>query len=319
MPLLNSELFVDAMVNRGWRPPNHIAGGMALANAVFQAKPDRDSALIVLETLGEAIIAGAQMHKAMRPWEITPLAFQHLDPNQTWWGFEFETGWRTREARRQALEHVWNTYDGCMFDGEGEGDWQVEITFIPDNLAAYQNGTAAATKFVQWMDANNPLVYRGHDNDVGCHWNVSTPHFRNGDVDKADQLARFLNRTIRNAMSRNGDREELFGRETIYAGFFVQQSGGNNVWLEFKGFRTAYTTVQWDKYVATCTALQMFIDYFFDNYDRCAWTSQAGINLYDVAFNGAELKVRGDNQRPDIDAAPLFSRQYGGENAGCNF
>lgn len=318
MPLLNKELFVDAMLNRQYHP-YMISYEVRNADAQFRVKPDRESALKVLDTIGESILAGHQMHKGMRPWDVHPDVFKHLDPKQAWWGFEFETGWRGQEQRRQALEHVWNNFDGCMFDGEGEGDWAVEITFTPDNASSYADDTAAATRFVQWMDANQPLIYAGNANDVGCHWNVSTPHFRNGDRTAADLLARFLNRTIRNTMAVNGQRKRLFGRESLYAGFLPNSSGDHNqnVWLECKGFRTAYTLEKWNDYLKTCAALQKFIDYFFANLVEAM--NSSGTNLYDVAFNGAEVQVAKEQLPPAHNAARLFSRPYGGADAGCHF
>lgn len=321
MPIINENLFVEAMLERRYRLPVWFGDECAAAQVQLAIKRDRASALEVLRTIREAVIRGVQMGKSMRPWDVNPKIFDTLDKNQPWWGFEFETGWRTREAMRTALTYVWDNYDGCMFDGEGEGAFPVEITFIPANLQDYKDGTASATKFMQWVNDNQQLVYAGGANDVGCHWNVSTPKFRR-DIERAKALCRFLNRTLANTRGVNGQRLKMFGRETIYAGFFVNYSGAvdlegraDNVWLEMKGFRTAYNINDWNNYLSTCTALQKLIDYFFDNTNECV--TKSCVNLYDIAFNGAEVKIGpNDSVRPAVGALPLYSRPYG-PNAGC--
>lgn len=320
MPLLREDLFVEAMMNRRFHVPAYFSPSVAAAQQQFNEMADRKSALLVLSTLRESIINGAQMHKMLRPWDLNPKIFDDLDKAQPWWGFEFETGWQSREAMKEALTHVWDNYEGCMFDGEGEGRYPVEITFIPAALSDYKNGTASACKFMQWVSDNRHLVYAGGANDVGCHWNVSTPEFRHSRAN-ADGLCRFLNRTLANTRGVNGQRLRMFGRETIYAGFFVNHSADGqllnpveNVWLEMKGFRTAYSIEQWNNYMNTCTALQKVINYYFANRGECQ--GKACDNLYDVAFNGADVKISALNVRPAAGAAPLYSRGIG-VNAGC--
>jgi hypothetical protein len=195
----------------------------------------------------------------------------------------------------------------------------VEITFIPSNQSDFTNKTAAAYKFTQWMSENRKLTYNGGNNNIGCHWNVSSPGIR-ANLRDAEKVCHFLNRSLLNLTAVNGQRAHLFGRESLYGGFYLQHSNnGANIWLEMKGFRTTYDIQQFDNYMAACTAMQKAIDYFFAHKDACINQRLACTNLYDVAFNGAEVQVAAGRLPVAVGAKQLFTRGYGGDHAGCNF
>lgn len=319
MPLLAPNDFADAIVASPallqqltyWRGE---AGRRAMALGGPGRKVDRESALALLGEMREAIIGGYQQGKRCRPWSFSDRVFTRLDRSKPWWGFEFETGWASSAAYKEAVAHVWDNYDGCMFDGEGEGGYAVEITFCPSEMHTYLDGTAPAFKFIEWVDQNPHLSFNGGENNVGTHVNMSDPHFseRPG---SARELQKFLNRTLLFTRAVNGQRAEMFGRETIYAGFFHNDSNnGANEWLEFKGFRTTYSLDVFKRYIKTCEALQKVIDKFYTLDGSAA--SKGVANLYDVAFNGAEPAIEHIDSIVAADgAAPMSSRMGGSSYA----
>lgn len=306
MPLVNPDQFVDTLLNNtrdqnnnllasitqftGTRNPNDYWGRVeSKGTKKFKAKPDRESALEVLNELGTYIKAGGQLGKALRPWDIIPNVFSGLDRTQPWWGWEFETGWKSSAARQKALEHAWDNYDGVMFDGEGEGNWQVEITFTPAEAYRHFDGSAPAYQFLDWVSKNPKLIYNGGGQNVGTHLNMSHPDIKGRDDNT--YVARFLNRTLRATRKRAGDRTQLFGRELVYGGFYEQQAPSGH-WVEFKGFRTAYTIEQFQVFCQTAAGLQTAMDYALSLGARDRELAQAGglcmTNLYEVVFENAQ-------------------------------
>lgn len=320
MALVSNDAFTAAYM----RDPQHLYGSMprrardAARHIVYNDRGDLRvdvaSANALYTALSEYILAGGQLAKTLRPWDINPRLFEGMDRTQPWWGWEFETGWRTNADRLAAVRHVWDNYDGCMFDAEGEGDYQVEITFIPATMQEHLNGTASANLFVQWMNDNPNRILRTGNNNVGTHLNMSHPLLNRNN---AKGLAAFLNRTLQWSRHTNGQRQQMFGRESIYAGFFHNISnGGANNWLEFKGFRTAYDAEGFQNYIKVASAFQKIINtYLESNAERHAFIARnkLGIrNLYDVVYNGARPLAK-NVERLELprDAAPLGTRSMG--------
>lgn len=313
MPLIPEKLFNEEWVaNANFR--NQMSRWTGLYNYYdpdhVPPKADLASAKKALAKLRSVLVVNQrQMHKALRPWDLTPRAMEHLDRAEPWWGFEFETGWVSAAARGEALAFTFDKLDGAMYDGEGEGGYPVEITFLPEERSKYLNGTSTAHKFIQWMNDNPKLVqFTGHNN-VGTHLNMSHPGIT--DYGTVVELTKFLNRTLMYTVKVNGQRKEMFGRESIYAGFFAQDAGGN-VWTEFKGFRTAYTMAEFERYIKTSEALQKCVEVFV-NAPSGSLSSKAVDNLYDVAFNGAEPNVvRHTTIVPPAGAERLCTRGHFG-------
>lgn len=251
-----------------------------------------------------------QQHKGGRPWEIDYELYARMDRREPWWGFEFELGYKSAAAYAEAVGYAYDEFTGAMFDGEGEGDYPVEITFPPEEVSKFADGTSQAHRFMLWTAQNaQRLCRRTGNNNVGTHLNMSDPRLNARTV---RQVANFLNNTLRFTSRRNGERREMFGRESIYAGFFLQNVGQNH-WMEFKGFRTTYDAAEWQRYLKVCAALQKCIDFFFA---QAKVNVNAGINnLYDVAFNDAEPAMSLVRDfRPPADAAPLTTRHFGDRN-----
>ena len=321
MPLINREVFVDNFTKPEVlaRFPYHISGFAYEANVseklhLLRAKPDRRSALALLDAMGACIKRGMQQHKSGRPWDLLPNLFDSLNRHEPWWGWEFETGWASREQQLKAVGYVWDNFDGCMFDGEGEGLHQVEITFTPQEMSKYLDGTATACKFMKWVSDNKHMIYQGNHNDVGTHLNISHPRLS---LANAESAARFLNRTLWFTQKRNGDRIALFGRESVYAGFHANSSNnGNNVWLEFKGFRTTYDYDRFMSFIATANGLQKALDIFLSKDGKFGPIAKPCMsNLFEVVKENAEPVVESlNNLKIPAGAKQMYTRRCGGAN-----
>lgn len=314
MPLINQEIFVkECLARKG--ALREVAGycGPAIYEKYGGYVPppvDRESALEVFAALRESLVGrGQQLGKNLRPWDFSKDCLAHLNRAEPWWGWEFETGWKDKAARQKALEFTWDNFDGVMYDSEGEGAVQVEITFIPAERSKYLDGSADACKFMDWIDANQNLVVNTGNVKVGTHLNMSDPRTKN--AAQQHTLSKFMNRTLMWTQAVNGQRLEMFGRESIYAGFFTQVAGGN-VWMECKGFRTTYSREQFQKYVLVADALQKCVDKFY-NSTADEQKFLAVCNLYDVAFNGAEPQLKPLKELVKPVGAAALSTRFGGD------
>lgn len=289
----------------GYEPPRNVAQVMIAAAENI----DLDHIRSLLAAIRyELAVNRRQQGKGNRPWDVDPEMYTRLDRKQPWWGWEFELGYKSAKAYEEGVGYAYDNFIGATFDSEGEGNYPVEITFPPQEMSKYLDGTADAARFITW-NAENAKRLANHTgaNNIGTHLNMSDPRFTSLDV--TSRVVNFLNRTLQHTRRTNGQRLEMFGRESIYAGFFVQQSG-KNYWTEFKGFRSTYDVGEWQRYVQTAAALQKCIDYYFAN--TKGLTAKHGIsNLYDVAFNGAEPELSTFDERVIAPGAAALSTRMG--------
>lgn len=218
---------------------------------------DRAAALQLLDQLKHVVGASGRLgSKALRPHNYDD--FSYLDRTQPWWGFEFETGWRTTEDRRDAIHAAWDIgVNGVTFDGEGEGTYRTEITFAPATMSEVLDGSAPAAQFMQYMNDHPNQVNNTGDTYIGTHVNISFPNFTN------DRVVNILNNSIHRLpllMEEDGRsvnvRKKLFGRGDIYGGFFLRSApSSGNRWIEGKVFRTTYNMEQFRQYCRTAEAL----------------------------------------------------------------
>lgn len=212
---------------------------------------NRESALALYEQLkARTVRVGFFGGKNMRPWQIDDQLFDSLDNTQPWWGFEFECGFRTSEQRSEVINHVWDTWDGVTFDGEGEGNYMSEITFVPSELSTYNDGTAPALQFMQYI-SNNRFGQRSNIPHVGTHLNFSLPEFRDPARPRpTNRVVRALNTTLAmipvTDQSGTNLRNRLFGRANLYGGFYDHSN-----YIEGKLFRTTYEIDQFRNYLNT--------------------------------------------------------------------
>lgn len=306
MALIDKEIFVklalapapQAIPNEPmWRQPMsllHQVRNATYNRAGNRPVVDRASALQVLDEirayLGDnGYLAG----KYLRPWDVDKDLYGRLDRREPWWGFEFETGWTNVDTRKAAIYHTWDTWDNVVFDSEGEGS-AVEITFAPEEMSKYLDGTAQAYKFAEFL-TGNPNTHRGAHDSVGTHINISDPNLTNENV---AEVAYKLNRTVAHLPLRNGDvdvRKLFFGRSSLYGGFFV--GDGNATWIEGKLFRTTYNMDEFKRYITTCEALtKCMAALIADNRPNCFVS-----NLYEMVTDGADPVIMDDVNRGPLD------------------
>ena len=364
MPIINTERFVDALVKspslvlestvgwdgnpvmypkRTWRSPLSLreriiralgkAGAVVegdRSHAIYTQKFDRESALQVYEDIKEHIKARGMLEaKELRPWQIDPEVYGSLDPNVPWLGFEFETGWKDTKARADAIEHCWNTWDNVVFDSEGEGGAPVEITFAPAELSKYEDGTADAYQFVEFLNGNKNTS-KGTNMMVGTHVNISLPFMRGFSVGggrdyiKMGKLGVMMGRTIgtlgpQNSVEGNENRRKYFGRERLYAGAYP---GDGMTWMEFKVFRTTYDLEQFKTYLATSKALVRCLQALYDNSDnftKKGWSQYYVSNFKEMIDDeSVEPVLEKEEDRFSVDfngrPVPTFLNYYDDED-----
>lgn len=267
MGIINQEVFVEQYVrNDSLRRMCSGAIGASEPESVdltnrdrrpwWNAPLNRESALECFAAIRDYVRArGYYSGKALRPWEIDPGLYSRLDRSEPWWGFEFETGYRSPQARGAVVTHVWDTWDNMCFDAEGEGSAAVEITFAPQERSKFSDGTASALQFMQFLGSSAHLTERGGSNSVGTHLNVSVPGMDSTNVSvMCDAMNMTLGALPVELDGMGNLRLHLFGRASLYGGFFSQNQG-NSAWLEGKLFRTTYDMPTFNRYIQSCDAL----------------------------------------------------------------
>ena len=220
---------------------------------------NREEARALYDTLKNYVLSNGRFtHKSLRPYLWMDVNELGLDPDAPWWGFEFETGYISREARSTVLAYCWDNFDNVTFDGEGEGHFPSEVTFAPENMSSFIEGTAPGYQFTQFLSDHNPLTNRTQYTCIGTHINISIPEMRKvqwtTDFDKKLwYVVSTLNRTL-GTISRESN-EYYFGRDVLYGGFGSNSDEANNTWLEGKLFRTTYDIEVFKRYVRVCQAL----------------------------------------------------------------
>jgi hypothetical protein len=248
-----------------------------------------EAALRILEQIRENTVRRGYLgSKGLRPWVYNIGSMRALDQGQTWWGFEFETGYDTEEDRSRAVAYAWDNYDNVVFDAEGEG-YESEITFAPAARSSFEDGTAPAYQFMQYLGQMSGTYYTG-ETDVGTHWNFSHPCFRGSD-DAARNNVEFVARVLNSTLGKASGPElwqEFFGRSYLYGGFFVRSG-----YIEGKLFRTTYDFSQFQRYLKVvkamdkiaCMAVELRPNFSVTNAD---WTTMTCLNFEAVVKDGAE-------------------------------
>lgn len=251
MGMINQEKFVELCLRPDatlWEELFNMTGGhWAYGGVGAVQRPmmvNREAALAAYEQAKEYLLAkGYFAGKLGRPWDLVdPTA--SLDRSQAWWGFEFETGYVSKEALQEALSYTWDNFDNVAYDSEGEGEYYSEITFGPAERSKFLDGTADAFRFMEFLDKFSGTNDTG-ETMVGTHLNISSPLLDT--PVKVSRAALLINDTLHKLPPI---RSELFGRSNLYAGAF---SHGN--YVECKLFRTTYNLFTFKKYLRVADAL----------------------------------------------------------------
>lgn len=200
----------------------------------------------VVEVMHERIADGQFLNwKALRPWVVCDVT-AGLPQDQPWIGWEIETGWNSREERKRVIDLFNVRYDYNCTDAEGYGDHHVELTFSPQTPDYYskRDNPLHPLLFV----ANHKARANEHSarSMVGTHVNFSTPAFRAAHYRVQNEVEGAINNSLANL--NYAEKEELFGRGSLYAGCFLrgdnyEESVEGVRWLEGKLFNSTY---DWD-------------------------------------------------------------------------
>lgn len=270
-------------------------------NPPWADKNDEASLVQAYEAVRDYIVQNGYLrNKLLRPWLIDKDYTAHLDRSQTWWGFEFETGWASQKARATANRFVWDNFDGVAFDSEGEGNYTVEITFGPEERSKFHDGTAQAYRFYEFLDQNQELVYNSGEDMIGTHINLSHPLLnQKNHARMVNALTRTVGSLPVEMVGHGNCRYRLFGRTRLYGGFFAQDQGGKQ-WIEGKLFRTTYNLKGFQNYINTAEALSKCVDAIFAAMEDGSELAEAQRlvgalpyvdNLWEVALEGADPHV----------------------------
>lgn len=298
MGILTQEKFVEAITSSDEKVKSAVFAEYHSAARVFRnyfnyttnkyefPEVDVEAARTMYNDIREQVLlSGNTGGKVFRPYLWTPVTEMGLDPNQPWWGFEFETGYASPTAMSKALGYCWDNFDNVTFDAEGEGNYFSEVTFAPDNMEAYLNKEASAYRYIKYLSDNSELAYNSGYKDVGTHINISIPSMRNPNPPTSSELyspsgeVYGLLSAIHQALNLSlqaitmQQEQELFGRAPVYGGFYLNGDGKGNYWFEGKVFRTTYKIEEFDKYVTVAEgitkcilALEAEPQYFVKNF-----------------------------------------------------
>ena len=262
-----------------WRPP---VGRYDYGTWNFDSV-DVPAAFAMYEQLKERVLStGCFGAKVFRPYDHTNVTEMGLDPSQPWIGFEFETGYASKDAMRKCLGYCWDSFDNVTFDSEGEGQHFSEVTFAPANLSSFADQSAPAAQYMKFLSDNREMTYNSGESAIGTHVNISLPVMRGRTQQTAQMLYNIipaLNRSL-GTLSAD-DNLGFFGRERLYAGFFLNSDNHNNSWFEGKLFRTTYDYTQYRKYIRVSRGLIKAIEALVEANGTGFYIS----NLFDLLSN----------------------------------
>lgn len=244
---------------------------------------DVPAAFAMYEQLKERVLnTGYFGAKLFRPYDHTNVTDMGLDPSQPWIGFEFETGYASKDAMRKCLGYCWDSFDNVTFDGEGEGEYFSEVTFAPANLSSFVDQSAPAAQYMKFLSDNREMTYNSGESAIGTHVNISLPVMRGCTQQMAQTLYNItpaLNRSL-GTLSAD-DNLGFFGRERLYAGFFLNSDNHNNSWFEGKLFRTTYEYDVYQNYIRVSRGLVKAIEALVETNGTGYYIS----NLFDLLSN----------------------------------
>jgi hypothetical protein len=181
--------------------------------------------------------------KGVRPWQLVNMTAK-LDPNQPWFGIEYETGYASKKAYQKVINYLWKNHPLTAIDHEGCGNYPCEITFGPVNMETFMANNYAMDRLINYANMNGAPKSGNNGNNVGTHINVSTPAYRTMKPDKQARVVQVLNSSVR--MLKPAQLRELFGR--VPYGYFSQHNENGQSWIEGKLFNSIGTVTEWRAY-----------------------------------------------------------------------
>lgn len=218
-----------------------------------------DEVQILIDEFDARLIGGSfASWKSLRPWDVVDIT-STLDPNALWIGWECETSWRDQVDRSTVTKQFLSQYNHVCLDDEG-GYTGAEFTWSPEPQEEHP------LHFIARMGTeHNAEEHDPNDHECGTHMNVSSPAFRALVAAKGrnsvhvSAVAAAMNSML---YALDGyQREELFGREYLYGGFFRRgDAEGKNLWFEGKLFNTTYSKTIADGYIRVADRVGKALD-----------------------------------------------------------
>lgn len=194
-----------------------------------------------------------------RPWNFVPI-HSHLDPEQVWMGFEFETGFvGGEEVHLRVMDYLWNSFNHVAVDAEGIGSHPCEITMPPQNLSDYENGQGYIQRLLAWLDEQG-IRQQGTSVWVGTHVNISTPAVRQAGEAVFGEALNYLNNRL-DRLSHD-HKCALFGRNPYGYGYY--RTSGNQKWAEFKLFLSTDDREKVEGYIRVSKQLAKALDFLLE-------------------------------------------------------
>lgn len=199
--------------------------------------------------------------KQNRPWCIVDFT-KKLDANDTWIGFEFETGFDSKEDYHAFIHWLW-AQKYVAIDREGTGDYPVEVAFPPQTLTDIkENGhlLAHCLEFIsekQLTPALNPTTFTCRD--VGIHAGISTAKWRAADYNAKSKSSRKLAAMLYQLSAKQMD--ELYGRHELH----WETAHNRNTYVELKMFRAIPKLERVNGYIDVTIRCTKLLDWCLDN------------------------------------------------------
>lgn len=227
--------------------------------------------------------------KLNRPWDIVNLTSK-LDPKQPWLGFEFEMGFDRKADYDKLIHYIWTDTTHVAVDREGYGAYCPEVTFSPENLAAYMDGSSTIQRLIKWMNDNKTPLANFGEQYVGTHLNLSTPAYRKGTGAAQSRYAQLVNNSI--LTLTQAEHVELFGRKPF--GLGTQQAS----WIEYKMFRSTDNLKAFNKYVEVSKNLAELMEYMMAHHKDMPSSEYKGSSRF--IYNFADI-LRGKAKADAVD------------------
>lgn len=214
----------------------------------------------VLDAKLQEALNNHQGNKQDRPWLLVDLG-KSLDPDQPWIGFEFETGFDSRDDYRKFINFLWGQSHTAI-DKEGTGQYPVEVAFAPQNYSDVEAGNCTLLQTVEFIrdqglkPALNPTTFSC--TDVGIHGGLSTPKYRKYRRQQ-DNVCPRLSDILKKL--NKAHKIELFGRHELHWGYAHPRNG----YIELKLFKAIPEVERVIGYIQVTMRMAALVDYLIDN------------------------------------------------------
>ena len=235
----------------------------AVRDSVYRYRNMRSiaDAEALLNSVLEDALENEQDCKEHRPWEIVDFS-EKLDADDTWIGFEFETGFDSKKEYQTFIRWLWDQ-PYVAIDREGTGDYPVEVAFPPQTLADIAKNGHLLTHCLGFIHkkeltpALNPTTFTCRD--VGIHAGISTAKWRDADYNAQSKAVRKLADILYQLTDKQMD--ELYGRHELH----WETAHNRYTYVELKMFRAIPELERVNGYIDVTIRCTKLLDWCLDN------------------------------------------------------